>query len=160
MVNATVYFVDSILGEAGFLKVAIDVGRHNETSHRAGITPFSQNLKSMMRLCLAVEIQSVAVESPGEGGIGGETSRVCHLDEAFPQFPIRRIGIPEAFVPPKVRQPRVDPHPCSSGDKQSIGIPDDFRSSLDSRVHLFTSLRRTPAIQRVREFHPEYRGSL
>ena len=56
--------------------------------------------------------------------------------------------------------PESTPIPAPTVISRASASPDDFRSSFDSRVHLFTSLRRTPAILHVREFHPEYRGSL
>src|SRR5690606_26523409 len=83
--------------------------------------------ESLVRLGVAVEREPVSVEAPGQRGIPLEPPRLCEFLEAEPQLAVGRIGPPEPLRPPKVRQPRIHPHPRARRDED----PPRARDGLD-----------------------------
>src|SRR5262249_1878263 len=77
-----------------------------------------------MRRCLAIEVQAMAIEAPGQFGIVREPARVGQRNEVEAERGIGRIGVPETLVAAKIGQAGIDAHAGACTDQQGIRCGD------------------------------------
>ena len=70
MMQGSVALVDSLRIKTRLLELAIDIACENPALNGLGLHPTVQDLKTGMRIGLAIKIQPVAVETPGQCGVG------------------------------------------------------------------------------------------
>lgn len=87
--------------------------------HPAG--PFTEDLKTRVRLRGAIEVQPMAVEAPGQRRIVLEPVRIGEGLKSQTQPGVRRIRLPESLGAPEVRQAGVHAHAGAGPDEQCIG---------------------------------------
>src|SRR5262249_19512360 len=107
------------------LELPIDIAGENKVPIRPRLAPAAQDLETGVWHPGAIQIEPMPEETPRQRRVGAEPMRVGHLRELSPAK--RRIGLPESLRPPKVRQPRIDPHPRASADEQRIGTANRLR---------------------------------
>jgi hypothetical protein len=110
--------VDGIRTESGLLELTIDIAGDYEGI--SGYLPdeIPQNSETVMRYGLAVEIQTVPVESPTTPWILFETRRRCHGFKIDARTGKRRISPPEPLVTAEVRKTGVHAESGTGNDDE------------------------------------------
>ena len=89
--------------EAGCDKGSVDVRRQDATTEPSRLPESFQDGVPDVRLRTSVEIETVAVEPPGQVRVSLEETRVGQRHEVEPRLAERRVGLPEALVSAEVR---------------------------------------------------------
>jgi hypothetical protein len=129
--DGAVAFVHPVLGKAGTLEVSVDIAGEHEGAVSQAVADVAQDFKPPMRLDAPVEVETVAVEPPGEFRIAAEGFGRGRFLEAQTGLGKRGIGAPEAFGAAKVRQAGIDAHARAGGDQEAIGRRDPFRRAKE-----------------------------
>src|SRR5574343_490556 len=111
------YLAHPACRESGTLKMTINVAGKYERPIRHRFSHIKQQAKVVARGCSAVQIQTMAVEPPGNLGPLEKGLGACDIFEAQPLPPERRIGAPESLRPSKIKQPKIYAHASTSGDQ-------------------------------------------
>lgn len=120
--------------ETRLLELAVHIGR--EDADAAGRPEFAQQAETAVGQRLAVQVQPVAVEPPGQLGVLGEVTRVGDLLEPQAEPRVRRVRAPEPFAAPEVRQPGVDAHPGAGADQERAGAVEQLRGAGEVTTRL------------------------
>lgn len=78
-------------------------GKHKPTA-RLGLAPIRQHLKAGMRLSIPIQLQPMAIKTPGQPWVVFESTRMGHISELQAVGTQTGISIPEAFSAAKIRQ--------------------------------------------------------
>jgi len=95
-----------------------------------------------MRFGLPVELEPMPIKPPGPAGALLEGVGRSNYMKIQPGLGQGRIGLPEAFPSPKIRQAGIHAHPRPSGDQQPITIGKGLPNSLAFVIGEFHSLPR------------------
>lgn len=120
VVNGAVAFIDGAVREPGFLKLAVHIAGEHRPAVGLGLSPVFEDAEPGMGLGVAVEIEAVAVEAPGELGVAFKSRWTGYAGE-FQACPGQcGIRLPEAFIATKVGQPGIHTHASACGDDEGI----------------------------------------
>ena len=124
--NRTVAFINLIRIEACFLKMSVHIAGVNEVIAQT-LAPLQKNFKSRMWCDATVEIQTMTVEAPCLSRVAMEPLWIREVDKRKFLLSVERIGIPETFCSPKVREARVHSHAGTGANEQNIRLLDGSR---------------------------------
>ncbi len=127
-------FHDLVCGKTRALKMSIDIRSEHKSPLFHLFCPPAEDLKSGMRLRLAIQVQAMSIEAPGQGRIISKPTRIGQGNEIEAEFLVRRIGLPKALIAPEVRQTRIDSHAGAGADQESLSAQDHFRRVLQSFI--------------------------
>src|SRR5690606_22113665 len=96
--NGAVAFNEAIRIETGALELAIDIAGKHKTAVWHGAGPLLQCRKTGVRHGVAVQLQAVTINSPGQLRIVSEGLRVGNLSKVQPRPAQGRVGLPHAFI--------------------------------------------------------------
>ena len=129
VMDRPVAFADLCFGKAGFLELAVDVTGEHESAVFQVLADPTQNLESLVRNGVPVEVQSVPVETPGQAWTGDKGRGIGDLLESDARPTKSRVGAPEALPATKIGQTGIHPDAGTSGDEQSVSLPDEVRAA-------------------------------
>lgn len=109
---------------AGALELAIDVAGEDAVTLGHALAPAFEDREAGVRFGVPVQLQAMAVETPGQRRIGVEGVRRGDLGERHARAGEGGVGLPESLVAAKIGQARVDAHAGAGGDEQQVGIGD------------------------------------
>lgn len=131
---------DAQLGKTGLLKLAVHIACVDESAVSHPARPALQDSEACMRRGVAVELEAVAVETPGQTLAGEKAGAVGDVLELVAVRLERRIGPPEAAFAAKVGQAGVDTHAGARADDHAIGFayPGGGALQFFSMIHVMT----------------------
>jgi hypothetical protein len=116
--NRAVAFHDLVGAESGFLELPIYIGGIYERAMLALRAPFSQHLKSGVRLGMAIQQQTMAVKAPRQLRVREKMFGLGNVEKGEIVLPQRRVMLPETLFAPEIRQARVHAHTGTGGNQQ------------------------------------------
>ena len=111
-------------------KMTVDIAREDEAACGHSRGPFLEQAVSLVGLRTAIEISTVAVETPSQLGIAAEPIRVGQVGEREAQLLEGGIGFPKAVVAATVGEARIDTKTGTRANEQGVGRSDRGCSGL------------------------------
>src|SRR5437016_195011 len=123
-------FHDMVPGKARALKMPIHVRSEREGPVFHPFRPPAQDVKSVVRLRVPIQIQAMAIKAPRQGRVVSKPAGIGQGDEIEAEFLIRRISIPKALIAAEIRQAGINSHAGTGADQNRLGPSDSAGCAL------------------------------
>lgn len=113
------------------LELPVHVGGEDEAAVLSPAAPAAEEFEPVVGAGGAVQVETVAVEPPGQLRVAFEPTRARHLDEGDSQLTQRWVRAPETLISAEVWKSRVDAHASAGRDQHRVCSCDRLHSTLE-----------------------------
>src|SRR5690606_11342171 len=131
--NRPVTLEHTAAGEAGLLKVSVDIAGEHEGLVRKLRSDLLKDIESFVWPRVAIQVQTMTIKTPGHSGVTAEQLRRSDILKTDARRLEGGVGAPESLRASEIGKAGVDTHSCPRRHQKRVRVADEL-CGLDKRV--------------------------